>query len=74
MTEPKESTHAYIGLASCGCCVAATVDNAWIDAEHTKLVADDVSEFITGGLHIERVTIEEARERFGGHKCKESCL
>lgn len=51
---------AYIGTKSCGCTVAAVVDNP----KHSKDVANAVSKFIRGGLKIERVSVERVRELF----------
>ncbi len=55
------STHAYIGIKPCGCCVAAVVDNP----EHLADVASDVQEFIKAGLKVDRVTIGQARVLLG---------
>lgn len=54
-----KAEYAYIGIKSCGCCVAATVD----DPQHMKEVAEDLAEFVESGLHVERVKIEDARLR-----------
>lgn len=54
-----KAEYAYIGIKTCGCCVAATVD----DPDHKDEVANDVQEFIASGFHVERVKIEDARIR-----------
>lgn len=58
---------AYVGIKSCGCVVAATVDNP----AHQKEVAKDVATFIKEGLTIERKTCAWVRENFEGCKCQE---
>jgi hypothetical protein len=57
-----KATHAYLGIASCGCVMAMTVDNP----EHKKDVAKDVASFMRWGATIERVSIEYARKAFCG--------
>ena len=54
-----KAEYAYIGIKSCGCCIAATV----YDPKYMKEVAEDLAEFVESGLHIERVKIEDARIR-----------
>ena len=49
--------YAYIGIKSCGCCVAATVD----DPKYRDEVAKDISEFIKSGYYVERVKIDDAK-------------
>lgn len=50
---------AYIGVSPCGCVPAVTVD----EPEHAKDVAKDISGWIKRGRTVERVTMDEARER-----------
>jgi len=52
----RKHTHAYAGFTSCGCMVAAVVDDG-----QEGHCAGDVAEFIRDGLRVERVTIERAR-------------
>ena len=47
-------THAYVGVAPCGCIRAATVD----DDVHPKDVAADIVGFMRGGMTLERVSLE----------------
>ena len=54
-----KAEYAYIGIKSCGCCIAATVD----DSEHREDVASDLHEYIKAGYHVDRVKIEDARIR-----------
>lgn len=56
---PVKIEHSYIGRASCGCVLAATVD------EGDKRTAEAVAEFISDGLTIERVTHDYVRANFG---------
>lgn len=57
MTTSKE-THAYIGIAPCGCVQGATVDGP----DHKREVSKDVAGFLKWGT-VERVSIENARVR-----------
>lgn len=59
-----DNTYAYVGIKDCGCIVAAAVD---VKA-HSKDVAKSVADFIKDGLKVERVTVEEAREKL--RRCK----
>ena len=59
--------YAYIGIKKCGCVVAAAVDSP----DRPKDVAKDVAGFIRDGLTIERVSVEEVRERFNDCQCDE---
>lgn len=63
------ATHAYIGVAPCGCVFSACVDNP----EHAKETAKFCRDVIKDGEHIERVTIEEARERLKGRHHGPQC-
>jgi hypothetical protein len=53
------STHTYLAVKPCGCNVAMVVDTS--DRETARCVG----RWIREGLAIERVTHDEARERFG---------
>ena len=53
-------SHAYIGIARCGCVLGVTIDNP----AHAKEVRRDVQAFMRAGDTIERVTVEVAREKF----------
>ena len=55
MTE--NATHAYIGIAACGCIRAATAD----DPDQKKEVAKDVASFLRWGKTVERVSVESVR-------------
>ncbi len=48
----------YIGRKSCGCVVAATVD----EPQYREDVAKDIADWLRSGLTIERVTVEYARQ------------
>lgn len=61
----KKEPRAYIAKKSCGCIVAATVD----DPEHKEDVAKNVSDWIKDGLSIERVTCETVRQSKLGCHC-----
>ena len=50
----NKATHCYVGFKTCGCAVAAVVDDS-------PDVSKDVAKFIRHGLTIERKTIEETR-------------
>lgn len=51
---------AYIGRKSCGCVVAAYVD----DPERRKDTAKEVASWIRDGLTVEHVTVTYANEQF----------
>jgi hypothetical protein len=50
---------AYIAIAACGCVPAFTVD----ESEYQEDVAEDIGKWIVSGRTVERVTMDEARER-----------
>lgn len=54
-----EERFAYIDVAPCGCTFAAMIDNP----ERHKEVARFCADVIKDGLHVERVTVAEARYR-----------
>lgn len=54
-------SHAYLGVKSCGCAVAAVID----DPRWKDLAAKDVAAFIKDGLTVEHVTCEEMSKRIG---------
>lgn len=55
-TRLQEATHAYVGILSCGCCVAAVVDTA------DKFTAKEVAGFIRRGYVVERKPMEWVRK------------
>jgi hypothetical protein len=57
----------YIGRKSCGCVVAAVVDNP----DRKKDVARSVAGFIKEGLTIEHVTCDYFRKNFKECECGE---
>ena len=57
----------YIGIKKCGCVVAACVDNP----EHKKDIAKNISDWVKDGLTIERISVEDARNRLSCCKCDE---
>lgn len=72
----SEHTHCYVGVAECGCAVAATVDVA--RAERSEARCEDmrrhIMEFLRDGLVIERKLVEWVREPGNfGHKCGKGC-
>ena len=58
--------YAYIGIKSCGCVVSAAVDMPAYKKETAKFVAAEIK----FGHTIERVTVDEARERLSSCKCE----
>jgi hypothetical protein len=60
MSEPG----CYIGRCKCGAIVAACVDTP----DRKKETAKDVAEFISDGLTVERMSVEDVRA--GDWKCK----
>jgi len=59
----KTNRPAYVGFKSCGCAVAACVDGP----EYAKETAKTLSEWVRGGLTIERKTVGWVRENL--HFC-----
>lgn len=68
MTNPEEQRNipAYIGKKSCGCIVAACVDDGRFPEETKR----NLKEFIDDGLIIERVTVGYVNDH-GFLKCAE---
>lgn len=58
-------THCYIGRKSCGCVVAACVD----DPQRPATTAEDVASFIKEGYAIERVGLDEDRHSIARCRC-----
>lgn len=56
--EEKDKTMCYVGVKSCGCMVAATVD----DGVNPKQIRKDVSEFMKAGCTIQRYPVWYVRE------------
>ena len=65
MNEVK--TMCYIGVKECGCVVAACVDNP----KHKKDIAKNVGDWVKDGLTIERISVEDTRNRLSYCKCNE---
>lgn len=65
MTGP---THVYIARRPCGCAAGFEVDYA------DKSTAKGVADFITSGMTIERVTLEDARAVKYVRKCEHDML
>src|SRR5690606_17356187 len=64
--EPDQSPiMAYIGRKSCGCVVAACID----DKSHPEDTAEDLARFVKSGYAVERVTSERASQMIGKCKC-----
>ena len=59
------ATHCYIGKEKCGCTVAACVDLP----QHPNWTAEAVAEFISEGMEVERVPMDDARLRLTGCLC-----
>ena len=55
----SENTHAYAGIAPCGCIRALSVDV--VDA--ARLVAKDVAAMVRQGLTVERLSLDAVRAR-----------
>ena len=51
---------SYVGRKTCGCIVAAIID----DPDHRKEVAKEIAAWIKDGLTVERVTNDYVREHF----------
>jgi hypothetical protein len=66
--EKMAESMAYIGKKSCGCIVAACVDNP----EHKREIARNLAEWIRDGLTIERVTCDFVRNCKFGCDCNKT--
>lgn len=62
---PSRREFVYLGLKSCGCGVAACVD----DPTNVEDLAEAIAEFMREGLIIERVPMDDFPSRFKGCKC-----
>ncbi len=60
----RDTGYSYIGRMSCGCVVAAVVE----DPDRPSRHADAIREFVMDGLTIERVTHDYVRQHLG--RCK----
>lgn len=60
---PLNATHAYLGIAPCGHARTATVDCPAMARDN----ATEIARWLRGGYTIERVLIDEARQRL--HFC-----
>lgn len=53
----RAATHCYLAVKPCGCAPAISIDDGH--------AGDFVKEMMDEGYHIERLTIEEGKMRFG---------
>jgi hypothetical protein len=60
-TQPTVVPGCYVGVLSCGCAVAATVDRP----EWKRDTARTIAEWIKDGLTVERWTVERVRADLG---------
>jgi hypothetical protein len=61
----SDNGYSYVARKSCGCMVAAVVD----DAAHKRDVAREMAAWVRDGLTVERVTHDVVRAEFVGRKC-----
>lgn len=59
----SETVWTYLGVKPCGCAVAIMVDRP----EYAKDTAKDIAKWIRDGWAVERVEIEQGRNRL--HSC-----
>lgn len=60
----SERVMCYVGRDACGCLVSCIVDHPGEE----RYIAQYVADLIQEGLVIERMTVDEARQKLG-HKC-----
>ena len=65
MNNNHTTNMAYIARKSCGCMVAAAVD----EPDHREDTANEIAEWIRAGLTVERVTVDYVRANWRTCAC-----
>ncbi len=59
--------YCYTATEKCGCVTGIVIDNP----DRIKTVAQDVTEFIESGRHVDRITLIDLHQLEFGCKCKD---
>lgn len=63
--DETDDVMCYVARKSCGCIIAATVDEPDMLKENAK----EIARWIRKGYTVDRVTVQHVREHFQGQDC-----